>query len=474
MQRDATTKQPNKNRMSTKSNTRDMRDPFSVQSAPEAPFLTELFNKLNEEKIEYCVLRNYETLPYSLAGSDIDLLVARQFFNKAVDIIHNVASLHGGRCISRYSVSGLIFRFCGKDDHWWGAAIDIYPSLEYRGVAYFDVSELLEYSQEYRNIRVTCHEDAAIVAFLKECLANGKSRKNYKEEAATAYMANETRYEKMLQKFFGTRVALQWQNYLLPGYSNKTLRRISRNAIWALCSRAFIHNPFTTLWNKCEGFRRRYARLFCPPGIAVAILGTDGAGKSTIIEHIRPVLKTALHGKIFYEHMRPNLLPSLARLFGRPVKEGPTTDPHADKPSGFLGSLVRLSYYTVDYVIGYWIKVFPALVKRPCMYVFDRYFYDYHIDPYRSLISSPRWITKALSLFIPKPDIILCLGADPEIIHARKPELPLEEFKRQIKALRQFCDKNKRAVWIDTGCSIEESVNQALEAITTRMAARYE
>jgi len=78
------------------------------------------------------------------------------------------------------------------------------------------------------------------------------------------------------------------------------------------------------------------------------------------------------------------------------------------------------------------------------------------------------------SFVVPKPDVILCLGADPEIIHDRKPELPLEETKRQIEALRRFCDSNKRAVWIDTGCSIQDSVDQALEAITTRIAARYE
>lgn len=209
-------------------------------------------------------------------------------------------------------------------------------------------------------------------------------------------------------------------------------------------------------------------------GLFVVILGPDGAGKSTIIEAIRPLIETALHSKIFYEHMRPNLLPSLARLFGRPVKEGPTTDPHASKPSGFLCSLIRLLYYTTDYVIGYWLKVFPVLVKRPCTYVFDRYFYDYFIDPRRGRIALPQWIIRIFSLVVPKPDIILCLGADPKVIHARKPELPLEEFKRQMDALRKFCDSNERAVWIDTGCSIEDSVNRALEAITTRMAVRYE
>jgi hypothetical protein len=52
------------------------------------------------------------------------------------------------------------------------------------------------------------------------------------------------------------------------------------------------------------------------------------------------------------------------------------------------------------------------------------------------------------------------------MIHARKPELPLDEVARQVADLRRFCEKNKRAVWIDTGCAIEESVDKALGAIT--------
>lgn len=446
-------------------------------SVAETPFLVELFHRLNKAKVKYCVLRNYQGLPYDLAGSDIDVLVDQKSLNRVIEIMNDVASLHGGRCISQCSVTTVIYRLCGKDSNhriWWGVAIDVYPKLEQRQVEFFDAESVLDNRQVYREINVAFSADAAMISFLKECLANGKSRKNYQKEASIAYVANTKRYDQILQASFGSAVARQWREYLLRGGSPKALRRISRKARRALCVRALLRNPFATLRAKCGGTVRRCARLFCPPGIVVAILGTDGAGKSTLIEEIRSMMDKALHSKSMYEHLRPNSLPSLARLFGRPVKEGPTTEPHAGKPSGFLGSLVRLSYYTIDYVIGYWAKVFPALVKRPCMYVFDRYFYDYYIDPYRSRISLPRWIIRAFGLFVPEPDIILCLGADCEAIHTRKPELPLEEAKRQIDALRQFCDKNKKAVWIDTGCSIEESVDQALEAITSRMAARYE
>jgi len=75
---------------------------------------------------------------------------------------------------------------------------------------------------------------------------------------------------------------------------------------------------------------------------------------------------------------------------------------------------------------------------------------------------------------IPEPDIILCLGTDAKDIHKRKPELDLAEVERQVSLLRRFCKTNKRAVWINTGQTIEESSQDALKAIIQVMAKRFE
>jgi hypothetical protein len=85
----------------------------------------------------------------------------------------------------------------------------------------------------------------------------------------------------------------------------------------------------------------------------------------------------------------------------------------------------------------------------------------------------PRGWARFWSWFIPKPDLILCLGGNSEKIYARKPETSLDEVKRQVAALKTFCDGNRRAVWIDTTTSVEESMDAALAAITQRMSRRY-
>lgn len=210
-------------------------------------------------------------------------------------------------------------------------------------------------------------------------------------------------------------------------------------------------------------------------GLTVTFLGTDGSGKSTIIDYIKPFLNEAFHDKVYYEHMRPNFIPSIARLFGKKdTQSGPVTNPHGSSTSGFLGSFFRWAYYLLDYTFGYYIKVLPKKTFKSCIWIFDRYYYDYLIDPKRARIKLPIWILKIGQLLIPEPDIIICLGADPAIIHSRKPELPLPEIERQVKALKKFSENHRRAVWVDTGITIEESRDAALHHIVKVMAERFE
>ena len=195
---------------------------------------------------------------------------------------------------------------------------------------------------------------------------------------------------------------------------------------------------------------------------------------STIINKISPILNQAFHKSIFYEHMRPNKLPSLAKLFGKKEEfNTPVTNPHASSPSGLLGSLLRWLYYTVDYTYGFYSKVLPKKAIRCCVWMFDRYYYDYLIDPKRGKIKLPRWLLKLGQFFIPEPDMILCLGTNAESIHRRKPELTLIEVERQVVELKKFCDSHKRAVWIDTGEDIKTSSNDALNKIISMMSKRF-
>ena len=175
-----------------------------------------------------------------------------------------------------------------------------------------------------------------------------------------------------------------------------------------------------------------------------------------------------------YEHMRPNKLPSIARLFGKKETfNGPVSNPHSSSTSGFIGSLVRWLYYLVDYTFGFYLKIWPIKSTKTCVWIFDRYYYDYLIDPKRARIKLPTWILKLGQFLIPEPDLILCLGTDAQLIHNRKPELTLQEVERQVDNLKKFSKSHNRAVWIDTGKDVDTSSKDTMEAIINMMSKRF-
>ena len=83
------------------------------------------------------------------------------------------------------------------------------------------------------------------------------------------------------------------------------------------------------------------------------------------------------------------------------------------------------------------------------------------------------WIIRLGEFIVPSPDIILCLGGDPNLIYERKPETSIEEVARQVERLKHFRNKRKNTVWINTTQEIEKSVEDTMKAIHDMMARRF-
>jgi thymidylate kinase len=431
----------------------------------EKQLLKRLFESLNNSEYNYCVLRNYESLPESTGGSDLDIAVLPEEEDSVCRLVHEVVRKFGGEVIIEYRASARVLRCLGcVDEKWWGLAVDLFSSIEYRGVEYIASKSVIKRSLYYKGIKVAEDCDANTIALAKELLSNGKTRKDHLTKAVDYYSQKGKSALTILQKSFSPGTIDNIRDVLSVGSEdndkvNHLVRMLRRDVLgpgWLAKIPSRIKNGMS-----------RYRRLFRPPGVCLAVLGTDGAGKTTMIDAISPVLEQALHHKIQYEHMRPNWLPDLGvSMRQRAASDNKiVTSPHAQNPSGLIGSLIRLAYYAVDYHIGYWINIFPALVKRPHICLFDRYYYDFLIDPKRMRIKLPQKIMRIAFLFAPQPSIILCLGGNPEVIYARKPETSLIEVTRQIQELKSLCQSNPRAIWIDTDVGFEDSKHQMLSAI---------
>lgn len=170
-------------------------------------------------------------------------------------------------------------------------------------------------------------------------------------------------------------------------------------------------------------------------GLSIAVMGSDGSGKSTIITAITNNLNHAFR-RIHYYHLLP------VEVTNNNVVN---TNPHAQKPYSVLVSIIKLLYLVYKYNKGY-LKVNIKLIKSTLV-IFDRYFNDIFVDKLRFRYKGSSILLKIAYFFIPKPKLYIYLDASPEIIYERKKELSVLELKRQREAYLSLF-KNKKSAYI--------------------------
>lgn len=439
--------------------------------SPISKFLCQLFVEFKQNGIRYAILRNYESLPFSTGGSDIDMWIHSFDVSHCLHILRNVSWNHRLNLVSYYGDSTTV-KICLQNDNG-GVQFDLFlGDIYYKEKILLPSDSIVANTISYNDISVLTDLLSNLLAYMKELINNMRVKQKYIEPILSNRVFYTQDYLVQNLKNYSS----EFIQKLYYSISSSSIDRDSSN-LAKLCRTSLSKKGQA---NKGSIIISKIGRLFRKkPGYVLAVEGTDGSGKSFIINSITPILNGAFHNGIIYNHLRPHCIPDIAELFGKREKRKDATmvvvsDPHAQKQSGVLGSLVRWSYYMIDYTWGYMRKVWLPIHSKSKVFIFDRYYYEYYLDQKRSHVNLPMWIIHFGEFFIPKPDLILCLGGDPEKIYARKPETSLEEVTRQTKVLKEFCAKRKNAVWIDTTIAPEESINAAMKAINDMMSKRFD
>ena len=185
-------------------------------------------------------------------------------------------------------------------------------------------------------------------------------------------------------------------------------------------------------------------RIWQPTGYVIAIMGPDGSGKSTVLEQLKKDVAPAFR-KIKTYHLFPV----------ENQNKGVNTDPHQQKPRGFVVSLFKLFYFLFLYNSGFLKLILPKKI-RSTLIVFDRYYDDILIDPIRYRNGTSTFWIKLIGLFIPQPNLWFVLDAPAELIQQRKAEVPYSETERQRTAYKKFAEGKKNAFLIDTNRTVDD------------------
>jgi thymidylate kinase len=216
------------------------------------------------------------------------------------------------------------------------------------------------------------------------------------------------------------------------------------------------------------------------PGVSVAVLGADGAGKTTLVS----ALPDALGGDPLVVYMGVNrdsqthALPTMrwAQRWVRPAPPVPTTPAHGAatgarplRPAR-LRRIVTRVHLLLDQ--AYRVGVGMRARRRGRTVIFDRYVYDAEVDAVvdgrdRREQQVLRWIRRRF----PAPDLVVVLDAPGHVLLARKGEHDVERLDRLRRAYADLARDVPACAVIDVRQDAAAVLSDAVAAIEVRRGA---
>lgn len=193
----------------------------------------------------------------------------------------------------------------------------------------------------------------------------------------------------------------------------------------------------------------------------VALIGPDGSGKTTVAEGLVSRLGGSEFPRAHYFRRWLGILPR-----HRDVKARIGRRPHAEAhpvaiPLGRWRALLQPAYQSLELRLG--ARRIGRLRRAGDLVVFDRYAFDAFIQT-ANQAASPRALDLVCSI-APRPDLLLYLDDDPEAVHARKPELPVEEIRRQQQAARRCVERRRYGRIIDARGGVAATITAAAASV---------
>lgn len=193
-------------------------------------------------------------------------------------------------------------------------------------------------------------------------------------------------------------------------------------------------------------------------GVTVVLAGPDGVGKSTISAGLR-------------EHFGADVVVVFwHRASVLPARTSPATatlaDPHARPPYGRLPSVLKVCYLFGDVWLGWLIRIRP-LRRAGRVVILERGWWDIVVDPARYRVQGVQRLARMLGAVSPRPDTTIVLTGSPEVVAARKDDLPPAEIARQMTVWTSVA-RGRRMRVVDPGRPAASVVRDVIEEIGRR------
>ena len=442
-------------------------------------YLTAFFDALNENGIRYCVLHSYESLP-RYAPSDVDMAVDSRDLERVERHIFRVAASLGFRVIQKlyYDIPRCYYYILFfRDENGCPGFVQLDFLNDDYGIGRYllKTETLLEGRRIFNNFYIPSIPVEAGYLLIKKII-KGILLPEHEQKIRDILCEDPPTVQAFMKQVFGVN-QMSVINELLHGAVGARKNFLMQKLNKALFLRFTLLKPRRTVHQAFWMVKRILERLTEPTGLVVVLVSPDGGGKSTIADHLLKRLRFAFRNSTRM-HWRPYFLPPPRKLL-RPGSwhepEAPNYAPHESQAGGKLSSLVRFTYYTLDYVMGFLPKILWPKIRTHLVLI-ERYYYDFLIDRKRYRLDIPDLLPALVMRIIPHPDLLFLLSGSAEVIHARKQEISLAEIRRQLEVIGSLAVKIPHAHLININQPLDAEIIQIediiLETLQTRLLKR--
>lgn len=419
--------------------------------------LLRVFEVLESAGVEWCVLHGYEAFPDRVEG-DVDMLVqADALPGRILQLLQEHRQQIGADVVQAFNGGAYFIVLAEMESEGTPCLLQLHISRDYvvEDRVLMRGEEILRSRRKHNGFWIPA-ADCEFACVLANRIAKQNLLTKHQEGLARLYQENPWACDQRLVRCFDRESAKRISNAAEQGdWSdvNRSLPQLREKLVKSL-----RQSKRATRW------AGKLARWIKPRnGFHVVFLGPDGVGKSTVIEAFQKDLDGVfLHQT--YLTFAPSLLP--ARM--APAKPG---GPHSLPPRSWPASLIKAGWWSICYTLGYLVSVRPTLA-RGGMVVNHRYLIDAMVDRRRYRYSGPTWLLKWIWGMVPKPDLIILLDAPPEVIAARKSELPLERIVELREGYRSVVGKLANSHVIDASQPLTKVVHDVESVVIHHLAER--
>jgi len=403
-------------------------------------FVRAMWARFESEKIRAVCPRNYDV---PVGEGDYDLVVDPADLRRAGRIIASVADQAGWRALFRETVAnhhhlGFWRERPDNAEGPLGLHLDLQDALGRKGFLYAAAAPFVADSQMIDGVRVPRPEARALALALHAILDKGTLRDDYRKALQRDTVPGLERFSESVLSPRAARMVCDW---IRSGAAEAEIGRLAK-ALRSNLTRSHLQNRVRPALVRLGRWSRWFGRR---QGVLIAFLGPDGAGKSTVLDAVRRLApRGPFPVQAVYMGKRDTFLPTsrLIRLLYR-HRQTPGAEPEGPSRSGGSGKLLfrlkdvaGLVNWTLEQWARHLVQVRPIL-QQGGFVLADRYAFDLGSRAAGSLAHRPLF-RRLLPRLFPVPDRTYLLWEDPEVLFARKGELPPDVAARQIERLRQI------------------------------------